>query len=128
MRKFSTTDQLQDVFVRLRTLYLPIAPIAVVLHDEPKRYLLGTCQVRPRDGYRVWFGGPAITKTYVSAHLMPVYVHPLLLDGISPRLRMRMQGKACFNFKALDEPLFTELGALILAGAARFQADGLLRP
>ena len=43
---------------------------------------------------------------------MPVYVFPDLLDGISPELRRRMQGKSCFNFARVDTPLFAELETL----------------
>ena len=51
-------------------------------------------------------------KRYVSYYLMGVYGEPALLDGMSPELRRRMQGKSCFNFTKLDEPLFLELTAL----------------
>ena len=44
--------------------------------------------------------------------LLPMYAHPELLEGISPELRKRMQGKACFNFTKVDETLFAELEAL----------------
>lgn len=48
-------------------------------------------------------------KNYVSYHLMGVYGNPKLLDKCSKDLRARMQGKSCFNFKAVDETLFKEL-------------------
>ena len=62
-------------------------------------------------------------KAYVSFHLMSVYAYPKLLQDISPELKKRMQGKACFNFKAVDEKLFKELAKLTKAGATRF-SDG----
>jgi hypothetical protein len=68
-----------------------------------------------------------VKKTYVSAHLIPVYVHPDLLNAASAALRRRMQGKSCFNFKNVEAELITELGSLIDAGADRFKADGRLR-
>ena len=64
----------------------------------------------------LFFGAVKIGKRYVSFHLMPVYVHPELLDGISPELRQRMQGKSCFNFTRPDDALFAELGSLTGAG------------
>jgi hypothetical protein len=82
--------------------------------------------LRPKDGYRFWFGSVEIKKNYVSAHVMPVYVHPELLTTISPALRKRMQGKACFNFKVKDAALLAELGTLITRGAACFARDGSL--
>ena len=64
------------------------------------------------DGKPIWFGGVRTGKRYVSYYLMPVYVFPDLLDGISPELRRRMQGKSCFNFARVDTPLFAELETL----------------
>ena len=114
------------IFERIRALFKAHEDRCVPLVDEPGRYFLGTHEVRAKDGYRTQFGGVEVKKNYVSAHLMPVYTHPDLLDQASPALRKRMQGKSCFNFKALDEPLMAELGELIDRGAARFKADGRL--
>jgi hypothetical protein len=116
------------LFQHIRALYAIHAAAGVVLRDEPGCYHLGTHHVRPKDGYRLWFGGVEIKKNYVSAHVMPVYVHPELLETISPALRKRMQGKACFNFKTMDAALLAELAALLARGAARFTSDGALRP
>lgn len=98
------------------------------MRDEADRYYLGTHEVRARDGYRTGFGGTEIGKSYVSVHLIPVYVHPAMLDDISPRLRRRMQGKSCFNFREVDKVLFAELEALIDRGAEQFARDGRLHP
>jgi hypothetical protein len=68
-----------------------------------------------------YVAGTRIGKTYVSYYLMPVYGLPELLEGISPALRRRMQGKACFNFTKVDEALLTELDALTATGIARFR-------
>jgi hypothetical protein len=59
----------------------------------------------------------------VSIYLMPVYVDPGLLDDVSPALRKRMQGKSCFNFNKVDEPLIGELEALVRTGYARTAGD-----
>lgn len=68
-----------------------------------------------------YVAGTRIGKTYVSYYLMPVYGLPELLVDISPALRRRMQGKACFNFTKVDEALFAELDALTATGIARFR-------
>ncbi|HKG57735.1 MAG TPA: hypothetical protein VKA85_10850 [Candidatus Limnocylindrales bacterium] len=60
-----------------------------------------------------------VGKRYVSYYLMSVYERPQLLDGISPELRRRMQGKSCFNFTRVDDALMTELEALTRAGMTR---------
>jgi hypothetical protein len=119
-----TPTDLPETFLRLRALFTPLAPACVVLHDEPHRYYLGTHELRAKDGYRTWFGGVEIKKSYVSAHLIPVYAHPDLLAPVSEALKKRMQGKSCFNFKHLDEQLFAELNTLVRAGAERFAKEG----
>ncbi len=68
----------------------------------------------------VFFGAAQIKKNYVSFYLMPVYMFPDLLNNISPALRKRMQGKSCFNFKKVEQPLFDELTLLTKQGCDRF--------
>ena len=77
-------------------------------------------------GREVWFGAARIGKRYVSYHLMPVYVFPDLLNGISPELKKRMQGKSCFNFTHVDEKLFLELGDLTERGYERYKKAGYI--
>ena len=67
-----------------------------------------------------------IEKNYVSYHLMPVYGCPKLLETISAKLRARMQGKSCFNFRVPDDTLFDELERLTVAGFAAFKKAGYM--
>jgi len=119
-------NRFDSLFAQLRRHFARHESRCVVLHDDPTRYYLGTQEVREKDGYRTWLGGVEIRKNYVSAHLVPVYVHPDLLADISVQLRRRMQGKSCFNFKATDPVLLEELGHLVDAGVARFREEGRL--
>ncbi len=59
-----------------------------------------------------YVGGTRLGKRYVSYYLMSVYAQPELVASMSPGLKRRMQGKSCFNFATIDEPLFAELEAL----------------
>ena len=120
------SDQLQPIFERVRALFKVHEKSCVLLGDDPGRYYLAAHKVRAKDGYRTHFGGVEVKKNYVSAHLMPVYMHPEMLEDVSAELRKRMQGKSCFNFKVMDDELLAELGQLIDRGADRFQADGRL--
>ena len=56
-----------------------------------------------------YVAGTRLGKSYVSFYLMPVYGSPELEATISPALARRRQGKACFNFTRVDEPLLEEL-------------------
>ena len=72
---------------------------------------------------QLFFGSAQIKKNYVSFYLMPVYMYPDLLEGISPELKKRMQGKSCFNFKRVEPDLFGELAELTRKGAEKFQQE-----
>ena len=79
-----------------------------------------------KNGRALFFGAVQVRKSFVSYHLMPVYVQPALLDGISTALKKRMQGRSCFNFSAVDTALFGELAALTKAGFASFEEQGFV--
>lgn len=74
----------------------------------------------------MYFGAVMLKKSYVSYHLMPVYVKPELLAGLSPGLERRMQGKSCFNFTEIHQPLFKELEALTKAGFQSYKKQGFV--
>ena len=117
--------QMETIFDRLAGLFTPFRSHLAVKRDDPGDLSLDTPpSARYPEG--LYFGGVRIGKRYVSFHLMPVYTNPELLDGISPALQKRMQGKSCFNFTKPDEVLFAELEALTAAGFSRFREDGLV--
>jgi hypothetical protein len=94
--------------------------------DEPGYYALTGPAGELSRGRELWVAAVRTGKNYVSFHLMPVYGFPDLLDDISPALKKRMQGKSCFNFKSVDEPLFSELAGLTERGFRRFRQAGIL--
>ena len=124
-----TPVDFDTTFARLRTLLEPYVAShgegLVVVHDTPESYYLDVDHVMP-NGQRLFFGAVRRGKQYVSYYLMPVYVHPELLDGITPELRKRMQGKSCFNFKAIDDRQLEELARLTAAGMTAYEGDGYL--
>ena len=120
------SQEFETLFDRIRPMFAAHAAAAVPKRDEPGAYYLDTHEVREKDGYRTGFGGVEIKKNYVSAHVLPAYTDPQLVEGISEPLRKRMQGKSCFNFKKLDEPLLAELNRLIDTGAELYKEQGRL--
>ena len=70
-----------------------------------------------------YVAGTRLGKSYVSFYLMPVYASPELDASVSPELRRRKQGKSCFNFTKVDEPLFAELEGLAARGIPGFRAQ-----
>ncbi len=117
--------QATAVFDHLAAIFAPYRSTLITKADEPGNLYLDTS---PSTAYAsgLFFGAVKTGKRYVSFYLMPVYVHPDLLEGMSPELRKRMQGKSCFNFTRQDDALFAELETLTAAGFARFQDDGAI--
>lgn len=105
---------LGPVLEALKAVMRRAAPDMTVKADDDAGLTLETGWTEK--GKPVWFGAVQ-RKRYVAYHLMPVYTHPALAQGISPELRKRMQGKSCFNFTAVDEAAFAELEALTAEGA-----------
>jgi hypothetical protein len=110
------------IFARLKTIFQPYAKKMDIAQDSEVCYLLNTRHIM-KNKQPLCFGGVRRGKAYVSFYLMSVYASPDLLQGMSPELKKRMQGKSCFNFKEVDEKLFRELKQLTKAGAAKF-SDG----
>lgn len=109
----------KEPFASLKKILQPFAKRTVAVADTPTCYQLAlrdvTFRKRP-----VWFAGVRAGKAYTSFHLMPLYVCEPMQRRVSPELKRRMQGKTCFNFKAVDEKLFAELAALTQAGFEQF--------
>ena len=101
---------LDAVHDRLRSILRAHAGDFHVAADSPARM---TLELPGYEG-KPWgcIAGTRLGKRYVSYYLVSVYAQPELLASMSPALRRRMQGKSCFNFTAIDEPLFRELEAL----------------
>lgn len=114
--------EFKQVFEELKAIFKPYAKKMDVAHDSENYYMLNTRFIM-KNKQPLCFGGVRLGKNYVSFYLMSVYTSPDLLKAMSPELKKRMQGKSCFNFKEIDQKLFTELKTLTKAGAAKFSDE-----
>jgi hypothetical protein len=121
-REGMADEKLQGVFDHLKPILQQHEAGATVTADTPTAYSLDSKRAGP-NGKPLFFGAVQVKKNYVSFHLMPVYMFPDLLDGISPALQKRMQGKSCFNFKTLEPALFDELAQLTGRSVARMSQE-----
>ena len=87
----------ESIYQELRTIALKAANNLVIKHDEPGLLYL-VSPVSDARGQELYFGGTQIKKNYVSYHLMAVYMNPVLLDGISEKLKETHAGKILFQF------------------------------
>jgi len=110
------------IYAHLRSILLPYAEKLTLTLDTPTGVSIdGPYSAKWKK--EVFFAAAQIKKNYVSFYLMPVYMYPDLLNGISPELRKHMQGKSCFNFKKMEPALFDELAELTRVGFERFQKE-----
>ena len=99
------------VFEQLKSILKPYAKNLTITANTSTAYSLDGAY---SEKYKktIFFGAVQIKKNYVSFYLMPVYIFPELLKGLSPELKKHMQGKSCFNFKKVEPDLFKELKLL----------------
>jgi hypothetical protein len=115
-----TDSAFPEVERRLREILAPYRTSLATTKDGPEGLVLEIPGLEGKPwGY---VAGVKTGKRYVSFHLMPIYGLPELMDSMSPELKRRMQGKSCFNFTKIDEPLFAELASLTAESVERYRA------
>ena len=98
------------VEARLREILQPLRSQLVATRDRPGDLALEIPGLEGKPwGY---VAGIRRGKRYVSYYLMSAYADPKVMPSMSPELRRRMQGKSCFNFTHVDDPLFEELAQI----------------
>jgi hypothetical protein len=106
----------RPVFAHLKPVLAKHAKRLRVKTDTPTEYTVVTKSPSPfpqHKGQPMWVGAVRLCNAYVSFHLMPLYMSPALTSTISPELKKHMQGKTCFNFKTVPDPvLLAELISL----------------
>jgi hypothetical protein len=115
------TDEFAETFAVLRTLLQRHGKRMLTIVDKPRDFQLASGTMRDPAGRPLFVAAVQIKARYVSYHLMPLYMKPALLATVSPALKKRMQGKACFNFTAIDADQLNELSALTKTGIDGFK-------
>jgi hypothetical protein len=110
-----------DTFQTLRGILEINAGRMKVVADTATEFTLASPTMTDRTGRPLFAAMVQIRKSYVSYHLMPIYMDSSLMAAVSPALRKRMQGKACFNFKTIDPAEAKELAALTKKCLSRFR-------
>jgi hypothetical protein len=120
-------DDFAAAFASLRPVLAKHAKRLTVKADNSNEYTLLTRSPSPfkqHKGQPLFFGSIRIGKAYVSFHLLPIYMCPELAKKLSPELKKRMQGKACFNFKTSPESkIVTELKLLTEAAFKKWDEN-----
>jgi hypothetical protein len=114
-----------NVYAALHKILAPYAAKLVTKKDDGSELYVDTKHIQ-KNKKPLFFGAVQVKKSYVSFHLMPVYMQPELLASVSPDLKSRMQGKSCFNFSTVEPALFKELAALTKASYASYKVQGFV--
>jgi|SRR5215467_6747677 len=110
-----------STFQALRAILVPYSKRDTkVVHDKPDNYYLETTFPVMGRG-PMMFAAVRKGKSYISYHLLPLYMNPPLQNKVSRELNRRKQGKACFNFSHTDEKLFAELAEITRLGFEDFK-------
>ena len=121
-----TPNEPANVFAALKAVMAGQSSRLMVQQDGPREYTLVTkspSRFPQHKGQPMWFGAVKIGKSYVSYHLMPLYMNARLTNTISPALKKRMQGKSCFNFKTAPDAATLEELKRLTAAAVDHWAD-----
>jgi hypothetical protein len=116
-----------DTFSKLKALLAEHASRLTVTHDTADNYYLDG-PISPHNNKPIFFGAVQQKKSYVSYHLMPIYIWPELITDLPESLANRMQGKSCFNFQAIDDRALRDLRALTRKSFQRFREAFLKKP
>ena len=110
-----------ETFKQLRAILTPYTRKKMrVVQDTPDHYYIET-EFPVYRGKRVMFAAVRIGKSYVSYHLLPLYMNQTMQASLSPELKKRQQGKACLNFSKPDKKLFAEISRLTEEGLECFR-------
>lgn len=120
-RVAETSAAFSETFGALRGMLAKVGRSLEVTADTPTDFQLASKSMRDRQGRPLFVAAVQIKKNYVSYHLMPIYAVPGLIDTLSPALRKRMQGKACFNFTTVGAAELRELEAVTSSGFSQFK-------
>jgi hypothetical protein len=119
------TSDFQSTFQQLRDILRRYEDHLLLKVDAAGSYVLHA-PFSAKWRRELYFAGVEVKKSYVSFHLMPVYMFPDLLNGMPAELKKRMQGKSCFNFKRVEPDLFEMLGELTRRSFDRMVVEGWL--
>lgn len=110
-----------ETFAALRAVLKKHAARLLVTTDTADNFIVSSRDKVDRAGRPLFVAGVQIRKSYVSYHLLPLYMTPSLVKIVPPSLKKRMQGKACFNFTAIEPAQLKELSALTKTSIAKFR-------
>ena len=75
----------------------------------------------------MYFASAVARKDMVSFYFMPIYYHKQDYAGIAPTLLKSLKGKACFNFKTMEQIDGKEMDAMLKKGTLAWKKLGYMK-
>lgn len=75
----------------------------------------------------MYFASAVAHKDMVSLHFMPIYYHRKDFVDVAPTLFKSLKGKACFNFKKVEQIDEKELDAMLKRGTQAWKKLGCMK-
>lgn len=119
-KKKDSNPEFEAAYTELRKILAKHARKLNVAKDDATTYCLESKKPKYK-GHPMMFGA-VMKKSYISFHLVSLYMMPELKKSLSPELKKRMQGKACFNFRKPEPELFKELVTLTETSLNAFES------
>jgi hypothetical protein len=117
---------LKVVFAALKPLLQKRVDDLAVGTDTPKVYKLVARRPSPFPQHRgrpLEFGTVALRRKYVVFELMPLYMNPALVRGLSVGLKKRLH-RTCFRFQRMPDPeVIAELDRLAVGALKEWLAN-----
>ena len=120
------------IFDRIKTELTKQCPPMVCVKDEPNCYeIIGNTPVPYGSTKKIvpgiYFASTIARKDMVSFHFMPIYYDKDRYATIAPNLLKSLKGKACFNFKKVEQIDQKEMVALLKQGALVWKKRGYMK-
>ena len=87
IQMFLVKKSMESVFVDLKKIMKKYQHMLEIIDDTENVYSLNSAYSE-KYKRKIWFVGIRIMKNYVGYHLMPVYIFPELIEGISPEMNL----------------------------------------
>jgi hypothetical protein len=120
------------IFDKLKSSLEQQCPPMVCVKDKPDTYEIIGNKTVPYGSTKklvpgMYFASTVARKDMVSFYFMPIYYDKQNYIDVAPTLLKSLKGKACFNFKKVEQVDKKELDAMLMRGAQVWKKRGYMK-
>jgi hypothetical protein len=127
-----TPEIREAIFDRLKASLKKQCPPMVCTKDTDACYeIIGNAPVPYGSTKKIvpgmYFASAVTHNDFVSFHFMPIYYRQKDYAGVCPTLLKSLKGKACFNFKKVEQIDTKELETMLATGGKAWKKLGYMK-